>query len=229
MATSGDLISVISSFSGWSRTHVFDVDRRLAAAGLRTVGGRGVNAAKMTEVDATNLILGVLLTHRDGADIGAAVSAMAVETPCDRTDAALRARYDLEWWRWPVTSAWDMHGLEQIHTLADLIGHLLRPLPSGAHILGFDDARIEIDDRGAAWVALSKGMENQARVYGHDLGNRRTYVAAGGADGGQLRYVGLATLKAVAECLAGRSSVEIADERDGVALRYADVLDRVGG
>lgn len=57
MATPGDLYEVLSALLGVSQATVRAHDFSLAQAGLRTVGGRGRSAAKMTARDAASLTI----------------------------------------------------------------------------------------------------------------------------------------------------------------------------
>lgn len=53
------MVKVIANVLGVPEPQVVQHDRNLAVAGLRTVGGRGRSAAKMTPLDAANLLIGV--------------------------------------------------------------------------------------------------------------------------------------------------------------------------
>lgn len=59
MATPGELVKAMATVLGVPEAQVVQHDRNLAIAGLRTVGGRGRSAAKMTAGDAANLLIGV--------------------------------------------------------------------------------------------------------------------------------------------------------------------------
>lgn len=59
MASPGEMVKVIAGVLGVPEPQVVQHDRNLAVAGLRTVGGRGRSAAKMTPLDAANLLIGV--------------------------------------------------------------------------------------------------------------------------------------------------------------------------
>jgi hypothetical protein len=60
MATPRELSEVVSSVTGLPLPTIVDIDRKLAKAGLRTVGGRGFNAARMTPLDAGRLLTAML-------------------------------------------------------------------------------------------------------------------------------------------------------------------------
>ena len=70
MATPGELVKVIAATLGEDEATVTQHDRNLLIAGLRTKGGRGRSAAKVTAHDAARLLTSVLGSHRvrDGVD-----------------------------------------------------------------------------------------------------------------------------------------------------------------
>ena len=59
MASPKELVQVVARETGVSEATVIVHDRNLALAGLRSVGGRGRAAARMTYRDAANLIIAV--------------------------------------------------------------------------------------------------------------------------------------------------------------------------
>lgn len=59
MASPGELVKRVAEVLGAPEATVTVHDRNLAAAGLRTKGGRGKSAAKMTASDVANLLLAV--------------------------------------------------------------------------------------------------------------------------------------------------------------------------
>jgi hypothetical protein len=60
MASPPELMQAVSEATGVAMATVVDMDRRLVKAELRTKGGRGLNAAKMTALDAARLLTAVL-------------------------------------------------------------------------------------------------------------------------------------------------------------------------
>lgn len=64
MATPGDLVKCVSHVTGVAAPTVSQLDRRLFVAGLRTKGGRGPSAAKVTPRDAAHLLLSVIAADR---------------------------------------------------------------------------------------------------------------------------------------------------------------------
>lgn len=59
-----DLVRTVSEATGLPLATVTDVDRRLAKANLRPVGGRGPNAAQMGPLEAARLLTAVLATPK---------------------------------------------------------------------------------------------------------------------------------------------------------------------
>lgn len=59
MATPGQLVQAVARILGVDLATVTQQDRKLAEVGLRTVGGRGNSAAKVTAIDAANLLIAV--------------------------------------------------------------------------------------------------------------------------------------------------------------------------
>jgi hypothetical protein len=70
MATPGELVKVIAATLGEDEATVTQHDRNLLIAGLRTKGGRGRSAAKVTPRDAAHVLTSVLGSHRvrDGVE-----------------------------------------------------------------------------------------------------------------------------------------------------------------
>jgi hypothetical protein len=62
--TPGDLVSAVSIAMDVPRETVFQHDRNLVVAGLRTFGGRGRNAPTVTPLDAARLMIAVLGSAR---------------------------------------------------------------------------------------------------------------------------------------------------------------------
>jgi hypothetical protein len=60
VATPAQLVEALSDATGVAPATVTDIDRKLVAAGLRTKGGRGLSAARMTTLDAARLLAAIL-------------------------------------------------------------------------------------------------------------------------------------------------------------------------
>jgi hypothetical protein len=60
MAGPAQLVQIVSDATGVPLPTIVDIDRRLVKAKLRTIGGRGLSAARMTPLDAARLLTAVL-------------------------------------------------------------------------------------------------------------------------------------------------------------------------
>jgi hypothetical protein len=69
MASPGELVAVMADTLGVPRATVAQYDRVLAENGLRSSGGRGLSAAKVTAADAANLLLAIVGSPISGAAI----------------------------------------------------------------------------------------------------------------------------------------------------------------
>jgi hypothetical protein len=69
MASPGELVAVMADTLGVPTATVAQYDRVLAENGLRSSGGRGLSAAKVTPVDAANLLLAIMGSPISGAAI----------------------------------------------------------------------------------------------------------------------------------------------------------------
>lgn len=73
MATPGQLVKCLSDALDIPEPTVVLYDRLLAENGLRSKGGRGTSAAKVTAMDAANLLLAILGSPVTGASIRTAI------------------------------------------------------------------------------------------------------------------------------------------------------------
>jgi hypothetical protein len=69
MATPGELVEELADSLGVSVATIAQYDRVLAESGLRSSGGRGKSAARVTSIDAANLLITVLGTPVSGSPI----------------------------------------------------------------------------------------------------------------------------------------------------------------
>jgi hypothetical protein len=69
MASPGELVAVMADTLGVPRVTVVQYDRVLAENGLRSSGGRGLSAAKLTAADAANLLIAIMGSPISGAAI----------------------------------------------------------------------------------------------------------------------------------------------------------------
>lgn len=83
MASPAQLMQVLSGATGVPLPTIVDIDRRLLKGKLRTKGGRGFNAARMTPLDAARLLTAVLGSPQANTSVDA-VQRYA-QTRVDRT------------------------------------------------------------------------------------------------------------------------------------------------
>jgi hypothetical protein len=83
MATPAQLVRMVSSATGVPLPTIVDIDRKLVKGKLRTKGGRGFNAARMTPLDAARLLTAVLGSPQAN-EAAAAVERYALTCP-DKT------------------------------------------------------------------------------------------------------------------------------------------------
>jgi hypothetical protein len=69
MATPGQLVKAMANALGISAATVAQYDRVLAENGLRSKGGRGLSAARVTSTDAANLLIAIMGSPLSGAPI----------------------------------------------------------------------------------------------------------------------------------------------------------------
>lgn len=83
MASPKELVQVVARETGVSEATVIVHDRNLALAGLRSVGGRGRAAARMTYQDAANLIIAVAASRnvKDSAKTVEAYAPLPASSP----------------------------------------------------------------------------------------------------------------------------------------------------
>jgi hypothetical protein len=69
MPTPGQLVQAMAGALGIPAVTVTQYDRQLSEAGLRSKGGRGLSAAKVTPTDAANLLIAILGSPVSGTSI----------------------------------------------------------------------------------------------------------------------------------------------------------------
>jgi|SRR3954451_11800042 hypothetical protein len=72
MATPGELVKCVAEALGIPEPTVVLYDRVLAENGLRSKGGRGTSAARVTSGDAANLLIAILASPASGSSIKSA-------------------------------------------------------------------------------------------------------------------------------------------------------------
>jgi hypothetical protein len=96
MATPPELVQAISEATGVALATVVDMDRRLVKAKLRTKGGRGLNAARMTALDAARLLTAVLASPQSNAAAEAVLRYEHTRPDKDRSNSGLFGNIGLD-------------------------------------------------------------------------------------------------------------------------------------
>ena len=122
MATSPDLIKTASAATGLPLATVTDLDRRLAIAGLRSKGGRGPNAAKMTPLDAARLLTAVLASPQSNEAAEAVMRYEHTQPDTDRSNKGLFGKIGLD----------DLAALPAEHGFVDGLAALITSAASGS-------------------------------------------------------------------------------------------------
>jgi len=122
MASPAELVRMVSSATGVPFPTIVDIDRWLVKGELRTKGGRGLNAAKMTPVDAARLLTAVLAS----AQANSAVEAVAryIQTRVDkrRSSSTLFGLLNLD----------DLAALPARHNFVDALAAVIASASAGS-------------------------------------------------------------------------------------------------
>ncbi|HEX3885363.1 MAG TPA: hypothetical protein VHW66_22105 [Stellaceae bacterium] len=122
MASPAQLVRRLSETTGVSFATVTDLDRRLVKASLRSKGGRGLHAARVTPLDAARLLTAILGSGHANLAVGA-VDRYALTLPDRaRSSEKLFAAPDLA----------DLASLSVRHSFVDGLEHLITSATAGA-------------------------------------------------------------------------------------------------
>lgn len=131
MATPGELVRVIAVTTGEDIATVTQHDRNLVTAGLRSKGGRGTSAAKVTPRDAANLLTAVVGSYR-------------VKESVETVHRYTQTQEGSAWWnkhfpdKKPEGNVWANCGIPELallpptHSFVDLLETLIRLASEGA-------------------------------------------------------------------------------------------------
>src|ERR1700751_3611932 len=115
MATPPELTQTVSEATGVALATVVDMDRRLVKAKLRPKGGRGLNAARMTELDAARLLTAVLASPQSNRAAEAVLRYERTKSDQARSSEKLFAQTGLE----------DLTSLPASHSFVDGLNALI--------------------------------------------------------------------------------------------------------
>lgn len=169
MASPAQLMEAVSGTTGLPLPTIVDIDRRLVKGQLRTKGGRGFNAAKMTPLDAARLLTAVLATSQANRSVDAVTR--YAQTSVDRA----RSSDEL----FGATRLEDLGSLPARHSFIDALAALITSATTGSLamlIAGSDDGwapRIEV-------FAFTQATRGRIRISGLPNGVTASveYVAA---------------------------------------------------
>jgi len=122
MASPARLVQTLSEATGVSLATLTDIDRKLVKAGLRSKGGRGFNAARMTPLDAARLLTATLASAQTTLAV-AAVNRYA-NTRADPS----RSSDDL----FGASGLADLAGLPHQHSFVNGLSALIASAANGA-------------------------------------------------------------------------------------------------
>jgi hypothetical protein len=122
MATPAQLVSAISLATGVPLATMVDIDRKLVKGNLRTKGGRGFNAARMTPLDAARLLTAVLASPQANASVEAVQR--YTETRMDKGRSGANA--------FGVVGLDDLAALPARHSFVDALAAVIASVATGS-------------------------------------------------------------------------------------------------
>jgi hypothetical protein len=203
MATPPELAQTVSEATGVALATVVDMDRRLVKAKLRTKGGRGLNAARMTTLDAARLLTAVLASPQSNRAAEAMQRYGQTKPDKTRSSEKLFASAGLE----------DLANLPANHSFVDGLNALISSAATGslAKIAARSFPHIEVSaftraTHGRIRISglpdgAAAGVEYVARS--SDEGTRGRKGASGDLE--QSRRITEQTILPIAELLAEKS------------------------
>jgi len=116
------LVETLSAATGVSVATVIDIDRKLVAAGLRTKGGRGLHAARMTSLDAARLLTAILASPQANQSAQTVTRYSETRVEAARSSDGLYAAASLD----------DMAALPARHGFVDALAALIGSAATGS-------------------------------------------------------------------------------------------------
>jgi len=158
MASPAQLVQTVSDATGIPLPTITDIDRRLVKAKLRTLGGRGLSAARMAPLDAARLLTAILGSPQANA-AAEAVERYALTRP-DKTSSSDSgfARIELE----------ELAALPARHSFVDALAALITSAAGGSL---------------ARLMAASEGWSPRIEVFGFTRAVRGRIRIAGMPNG----------------------------------------------
>jgi hypothetical protein len=122
MASPAQLVSAISLATGVPLATMVDIDRKLVKGNLRTKGGRGFNAARMTPLDAARLLTAVLASPQANASVEAVQRYTETRMDKDRSSEKGFGAADLD----------DLAALPARHNFVDALAAVIASVATGS-------------------------------------------------------------------------------------------------
>lgn len=172
MATPPELMQAVSEATGVPLATVVDIDRWLVKAKLRTKGGRGLNAARMTVLDAARLLTAVLASSQSNRAVEAVECYGQTKPDKARSTEKLFAGTGLE----------DLANLPPSHSFVDGLAALITATATGslAKMGARSFPHIEV-------FALTQATHGRIRVSGLAGGTAASIEYAGKSSGHETR------------------------------------------
>jgi hypothetical protein len=155
MATPAQLAQMVSDVTGVPLATIVDLDRRLVKGELRTISGRGFNAARMTALDAARLLTAVLASPQANVAVEAVERYMQTQVDKARSSDRLFAATELD----------DLAALPVRHSFVDALAALIASASTGSLA-----KLIAVSDDG--WVpqievfAFTRAVRGRIRIAG---------------------------------------------------------------
>lgn len=122
MPSAAQLVQTLSLATGAPLASVVDLDRRLVKARLRAIGGRGLNAAQVTPLEAARLLTAVLANPQANRAAEAVLRYADTKVDRSRSSEALLAGIGIE----------DLARLKPSHGFVDGLTSLIASASSGS-------------------------------------------------------------------------------------------------
>ena len=153
MLTPAGLVDALGILTGVARATVVDIDRKLVAAGLRTKGGRGLSAPRMTALDSAHLMTALLAVRQANQSAAAVQRYRATEADANRSTEGF----------YTATGLGDL-ALPDRHSFVDALAALVHSAARGAlrELIATSgaDARPQIE-----MFAFTRATYGRIRVY----------------------------------------------------------------
>lgn len=182
MASPAQLVTTLSEATGVPLATVVDIDRRLVKGGLRSKGGRGLHAARMTPLDAARLLTAILASAQ--ANLAVAAVHRYARTQVDRARSSEQV--------FAASGLADLAGLPHRHSFVEGLAAVIGSVAKGALARMFAEQgdhgtppRIEV-------FAFTHAAYGRIRLAGLPGGTTAAveYLPAGGLDGRRAKATG---------------------------------------